>query len=109
MNTTSDSPVTVLNLELTPELRQEGIAREIIRNVQQARKQADFQVDDRIILYIQSPSEVVTEVLQNSSLTDLIKQETLATQVREFTPEETGFNKTVQVDGHEVALRLVKT
>jgi len=42
----------VLDLEITPELKREGYARELIRAVQEMRKQAGFEVSDRIALYV---------------------------------------------------------
>ncbi|MPY91576.1 MAG: isoleucine--tRNA ligase [Acidimicrobiia bacterium] len=51
---------TVVNLDLvvTPELRREGQARDLVRLVQQARKEAGFQVTDRIALTVHAPDEL---------------------------------------------------
>ncbi len=45
-----DGPSTTIDTKITPELAREGLAREIIRHVQNIRKKIDLQVDDRIIL-----------------------------------------------------------
>ena len=37
-----------MNPEITEELKNEGYARDIVRQIQEARKEADYQVDDRI-------------------------------------------------------------
>ena len=55
----SDGGITVaLDLELTEELRREGLARELVRRVQDARKAADLDVSDRIELGVASGGSV---------------------------------------------------
>ncbi|MBA50743.1 MAG: isoleucine--tRNA ligase [Acidimicrobiaceae bacterium] len=55
----SNEAVVVLDMEVTPELEAEGAARDLIRTIQQARKDADLQVTDRIeVEIIWSPSNV---------------------------------------------------
>jgi isoleucyl-tRNA synthetase len=49
--------IVVLDLELTPELIQEGKARDVVRVVQQARKEADLHVADRIRLVLDLPDD----------------------------------------------------
>ena len=65
----------VLDLALTPELEAEGYARDVIRDVQDARKSAGLEVADRIDLTLAVPADRVAAV---ESHTDLIKAETLA-------------------------------
>ena len=50
--------VVVLDTEVTPELEQEGIARDFVRLVQQARKDAGLHVSDRIELFVDAAGEV---------------------------------------------------
>ncbi len=95
-----------LDLKLTPELKREGLAREVIRHVQQARKQAGLQVDDRIDLRLESDSPRLRALLKDAALTDTIKQETLAVSLNRHRPD--GFTSTVQVDGHGLTLSLAK-
>ncbi|WP_343317494.1 isoleucine--tRNA ligase [Arthrobacter sp. TMP15] len=64
----------VLNTELTPELVAEGTARDMVRAVQQARKDAGLQVSDRIRTIISAPQEIVDALHANA---DLVKTETL--------------------------------
>ena len=55
----SNEAVVVLDMEVTPELEAEGAARDLIRTIQQARKDADLQVTDRIEVEINwSPPNV---------------------------------------------------
>ncbi len=66
----------VLDLELTDELRSEGIAREVVRQVQTARKNAGLEVDDRIMLVLQTDNEAVQAAIDAHS--DYIAAETLS-------------------------------
>ena len=50
--------VVVLDVELTPELEAEGLARDLVRSVQQERKDRDLNVTDRIHLKVQSPEKL---------------------------------------------------
>ena len=103
---TSNRAGVSLDLKLTPQLKQEGLAREVIRNVQQARKQAGLQVDDRIDLSLESADKGLKALLENSELTDTIKQETLAKSLRH---KATGdFTTTVKIDNAELIIGLSK-
>ena len=67
-----------LDTTLTPELINEGLAREFVNRVQNMRKDAGFEVTDRIRNHIEAPSRVAEAVQR---LSDYVKSETLATQV----------------------------
>lgn len=95
-----------LDLKLTPELKREGMAREIIRHVQQARKQAGLEVDDRINLSLQTDNKDLAAVLQDSKLTDVIKHETLAKTLSQTEAE--GFSASVKIDAAALAITLAK-
>ena len=66
----------VLDTDVTPELEAEGTARDLVRAVQQARKDAGLEVSDRIALRIAGPAEVVAAARAHA---ELITAETLAT------------------------------
>ena len=52
---TTDQGMTVaVDTQLTPELVSEGLAREVVRRIQNLRKEADFKLDDRIITTYQN-------------------------------------------------------
>ncbi|MFW0154957.1 isoleucine--tRNA ligase [Rothia sp. P6271] len=68
----------VLDTQLTPELEAEGIARDAIRTIQQARKDAQLVVSDRIELTVAAP-ERTRQAIQ--SFEQLVAGETLATSV----------------------------
>ena len=70
--------LAALVTELTPELVNEGLVREFVRRVQSLRKDADFDIADRIHLYY-TASEGLTKAIQ--SFEDYIKEETLAKEI----------------------------
>ncbi len=59
---TEGSYLAALQTELTPELIQEGLAREFVRRVQELRKQADFEIADRIRLFLTATPDLVEAV-----------------------------------------------
>ncbi|MEY4655379.1 MAG: hypothetical protein RL523_778 [Actinomycetota bacterium] len=68
----------LLDSAVTPELAAEGIARDVIRAVQQARKDADFDVSDRIKLVVTSSQSVLDAIKAHE---DLVKSETLTLEL----------------------------
>jgi isoleucyl-tRNA synthetase len=75
----SDGTITVaLDTELTPELIEEGFAREFVNRVQNMRKDADFEVMDRIKIYF-SGTESLTKALR--TFDKYIMNETLAIEL----------------------------
>lgn len=68
-----------LDKSLTPELKSEGLSREVIRAVQKARKNAGLNVDDRIVLCLSSSDDSVSEAI--STWKDNIAKEVLANQM----------------------------
>ncbi|MGH8889483.1 MAG: DUF5915 domain-containing protein, partial [Acidothermaceae bacterium] len=76
----SDAGVSVaLDLELTDELRRAGLAREVVRFVQEARKASGLEISDRIELWWQADSEALIAALQQHS--EAIAAEVLAVSV----------------------------
>src|SRR5919106_452056 len=67
-----------LDLDITPQLRQEGIAREMVRLVQDARKSAGLEVTDRIELVVEAADEVADAVAVHR---DWIAEEVLAVRL----------------------------
>jgi isoleucyl-tRNA synthetase len=66
-----------LDLELTPELRAEGAAREVVRAVQDLRKSSGLAVEDRIELWLESPQPEIASALDKHA--GYISSEVLAT------------------------------
>ena len=72
------SHAVALELELDDELRREGLAREVVHAVQNARKAAGLQVEDRIGLALGGDAELVEAAREHEAY---VAQETLATSV----------------------------
>jgi isoleucyl-tRNA synthetase len=96
----SDSGITVaMDCTLTEELKEEGLAREIINRIQNLRKSNGLEVSDRILLSIDGSELVQTAV---SKWGDYIASETLA----EFGDDEFEISDTFPVDDVEVKIAL---
>ncbi len=100
----SDGGVTVvLDTNLTPELIEEGMVREIISKLQTMRKEADFEVTDRIhVTY--SGSDKVGEIFEKYG--ENIKTVVLADTVTEGTTD--GYQKEWKINGETVLLGVQK-
>lgn len=104
----SDKNMVKVDTQLNDELIDEGITREIIRNVQQARKDAGLEVDDRIYLSISSDSEVIKTILDNSSLQKLIKGETLTRQFNDSMFNSYTYDSITTVNGNDLSIKIAK-
>ena len=100
----SAQPSVVYDLTITPELKREGLMREIIRHVQSARKKAGLQVDDRIELAITSSDSEITQAVD--VFTDTIKAETLAVKLGSAADDMEKYD--IKVDGKPVEIYLRK-
>ncbi len=96
-----------LDLKLTAALKQEGLLREIIRHVQQARKQAGLEVDDRIHLWLETTNTALQAVLENHKFTAILLEETLAKSLT--ATAVAGFTTKATIDGHELSLSISKS
>lgn len=99
----SEGGVTVaLELEVTPDLRREGVARELVRMIQDARKAAGLEVTDRIELGVETSGEPADAL---DAHRDEIAAETLATMT---TGGLDGFRLDGMLDGTPVIVNLRK-
>ncbi|HEX6462122.1 MAG TPA: isoleucine--tRNA ligase [Candidatus Saccharimonadales bacterium] len=72
----NSNPSAEIDFELTSELKREGLMREVVRHIQNFRKKAGLNVDDRIVLYLQSDDTDIKAAVETREET--IKHETLA-------------------------------
>lgn len=68
--------LAALSTELTPELEREGLARDLIRHIQELRKSAGLEITDRIHLYIEGSQDILRQTVAEHGET--IAKETLA-------------------------------
>lgn len=99
---TTDS--VILDTSVSPELKREGLAREVIRQVQSARKAAGLNVDDRINLILSTPSQELGLAIKD--YTPTIKQETLALNIYES--GSGAFETAAKVDDVDFTIKLTK-
>ena len=100
----SAQPSVVYDLTITPELKREGLMREIVRHVQSARKQAGLQIDDRIVLSISSDDSEISQAID--AFADVIKSETLAVELNSVVKESEKYD--AKIEGKLVEISLKK-
>ena len=100
----SVQPSVVYDLTITPELKREGLMREIVRHVQSARKQAGLQIDDRIVLSISSDDSEISQAVD--AFADVIKSETLAVELNSAADESEKYD--AKIEGKLVEISLKK-
>jgi len=100
----SDKLATVaVDATLTPELRAEGLAREVVRRIQAMRKNADFDIADRITTYYQGDQDLVAVI---ETWGNYIMAETLTTELVVGPVPDEVYRETHKVDGNEVLLGI---
>jgi isoleucyl-tRNA synthetase len=95
----------VVATEITRELRDEGLARELVRRIQEMRRAAGFEIADRIRVAYQGDPEV-GRVL--AAWGDYVRGETLAEAIDESAPAAGAHIEEQEVDGHRVTLAVVR-
>jgi isoleucyl-tRNA synthetase len=93
--------IVAVNIQVTPELRSEGLAREVVRRVQAMRKNADFNIEDRITMYYVADKELA-EAFQTWG--GYIQAETLTTALVPDTPPESFHTETHTIDGMQITI-----
>lgn len=100
----SVNPTAEFDLAITPELRREGVMREMIRHIQSARKAAGFNVDDRIVFVLQTEDDELNRALNEHI--DTIQQETLGTTQQEGV--EFSYTTEAKIDGVPITVGVGK-
>ncbi len=99
-----DQGVVVLDTEVTADLEAEGLARDVVRVVQLARREADLNVSDRIRLVVTAPSDVVAAVAPHR---EFVMRETLAVDLAFGETGEDGYPGEVG-DGTPVTVAVAR-
>jgi isoleucyl-tRNA synthetase len=97
----SGTHAVALNLELTDELRREGLAREAVHAIQNARKEAGLNVEDRISLALGGDPELLDAVRAHE---DYVTGETLATSISYDGRHPAG--ETASIEGRELTIAV---
>jgi isoleucyl-tRNA synthetase len=90
---------------LTDDLESEGLARDIVRRIQALRKEADFEIDDHIVVYYLGSSEV--EAVFNDE-SEYISAETLSDELVNGKAPKEAKVQDYEIDGLMVKLGLIK-
>lgn len=108
MMVASDQGLTIaVDLTLTPSLIQEGIAREVVNRIQAARKEQGFDITDRVILWIESDSEVIKSIKENS---EYVCSEVLAIKINYQTSNALNVRlNSSELNGHSLKFGLMKS
>lgn len=104
MAVVADKVVTVaIDTVVTPELKAEGLAREIVRRIQTQRKDADFNIEDRITTWYVASDEF-SKIFNDWG--EYIKSETLTTELNAGGPPADAFVEDHKINGLEIKIGL---
>ena len=93
--------MVALDTTITPELAEEGLARELVHRIQNLRRAAHFEITDRILTYYQGPQRVKEVMLK---FADYIQQETLSKELVEGDPTGGAHSEKQGLEGMDVVL-----
>ncbi len=96
-----------IDTHLTPELANEGIAREIVHRLQTMRKKAGFDIADYIVTFYEG-SNAIRRVVMTKQYADYIKQETLSRDLSIGIPPD-AYQQTHKIAGEEIVLGVRKS
>ncbi len=92
-----------IDVTITPELAAEGLAREVVRRIQNLRKEAGFNLDDRIVTTYQAEGELAAAI---EAWRDLIAAETLSVELRAAPPAEDATARAERIGGQALTLSV---
>ena len=96
--------LVAVNGEITPELAEEGLARELVHRIQGLRRSANFEVTDRIETWYDGPEELAG--VMRGSFASYIREETLSDAVEAGAPPEGAKSETAKIEGQEITLAV---
>jgi isoleucyl-tRNA synthetase len=102
----SEGILTVaLDVEITPELKAEGIAREVVNRIQNARKEGGFEVTDKILVHYRGSDEVHNSI---STHVSYIGEEVLASHLERMSDEFNGAVQEEIMEANDFIFTLIK-
>jgi isoleucyl-tRNA synthetase len=96
----------LVDVRVTEELKREGMARDVVRQVQELRKQARLEMEDRIGLYLGTESPALRQAIEAHR--DYIARETLTVEWSARPVGEGAHQANAKVDGQALAIQLRK-
>jgi isoleucyl-tRNA synthetase len=97
----------LVDTRITDALKQEGIARDVVRQVQELRKQSGLEMEDRIVLYLGTEPEQLRRAIETHK--EYICNETLAVELSSQPLAGEGvYSATVRIDGSALTIQLRK-
>ncbi|WP_039455302.1 isoleucine--tRNA ligase [Candidatus Jidaibacter acanthamoebae] len=103
----SNDALVLLDLNITEKLRLEGIARDIVRLIQQARKSANLEITERIKVSLVSDDENITQAIKMWD--QYIKEQTLCVEISsDKFSEEQVYEEEAELEGIKVSLKLAR-
>ncbi len=95
-----------INTELSNELVAEGVSRELVRHLQNMRRNAKFNITDHIITYYQTKEPLIKQVID--TFTDYIKQETLSRELVDGPPPDGAHSEEYSISNCDISLSIIK-
>jgi isoleucyl-tRNA synthetase len=96
-----------IGIELPPELVAEGVSRELVRHLQNMRRNAKFDITDRIITYYHTKEPLVSEVIR--TFANYIKQETLSEELVDSLSPDGTYGERHRIANGDISLAIKKT
>lgn len=96
--------VVSLDFQMTDELIAEGIAREVSRFLNQMRKDADYQIDTRVVCSYETQSEQLDSVLK--TYTEFLKSEALLTTIQQWKQDHANIESTFESEEGTITFSL---
>jgi isoleucyl-tRNA synthetase len=96
-----------LDARITDELACEGVAREIVRHIQELRKQSGLEIEDRIRLHLGTDSAAVRAAIETHQA--YIRGETLALELAKHPLDGDAHQAVIEIQGQAVSIALVRT
>jgi len=93
-----------LDTEITEDLKLEGQAREIIRHIQEMRKEAGYEVDNRIVVSFEGMKDLFAKL----DLRKMIEKEVLATKLSDEKMEHFDLEKEFKINREDLKIRISK-
>lgn len=101
----SQSAIIILDTKIDEELELEGIARDIVRSIQQARKDADLNISDRIILAVQCEGKLQQALKRYQ---EYICNQTLCCEIQYQLGQKFDFKSQIQIDSSNFELTITR-